>query len=128
MSGALDWVAVGDVAEERTADGLAILGGGAARLAAHAAALGLRTALVAKLAHPLSASVGQTSGSATPGGARTFGGGPGGFGGGGGAGGGIYLVVGSLAGAGLIESNGGGAWGGGRPSWSTYSTRLPTTM
>src|SRR5438128_8581714 len=48
MSGALDWLAVGDVAEERTADGLAILGGGAARLAAHAAALGVRTALVAK--------------------------------------------------------------------------------
>jgi ABC-type antimicrobial peptide transport system permease subunit len=40
-------------------------------------------ALVAKLAPPLSASVGQTTGSATPGGARTFGGG--GFGGGGGA-------------------------------------------
>jgi len=49
VSGALDWLAVGDVAEERTADGLAILGGGAARLVAHAAALGLRTALVAKL-------------------------------------------------------------------------------
>jgi sugar/nucleoside kinase (ribokinase family) len=49
MSGALDWLAVGDVAEERTADGLAILGGGAARLAAHAVALGARTALVAKL-------------------------------------------------------------------------------
>jgi sugar/nucleoside kinase (ribokinase family) len=49
MSGALDWLAVGDVAEERTADGIAILGGGAARLAAHAAALGVRTALVAKL-------------------------------------------------------------------------------
>jgi sugar/nucleoside kinase (ribokinase family) len=49
MSGALDWLAVGDAAEERTADGLAILGGGAARLTAHAAALGLRTALVAKL-------------------------------------------------------------------------------
>jgi sugar/nucleoside kinase (ribokinase family) len=49
MSGALDWLAVGDVAEERTADGLAILGGGAARLAAHAAALGAGTALVAKL-------------------------------------------------------------------------------
>jgi putative ABC transport system permease protein len=43
-------------------------------------------ALVAKLARPLSASVGQTSGSATPGGARTFGGGPGGFGGAGGTG------------------------------------------
>lgn len=49
MSAALDWLAVGDVAEERTADGLAILGGGAARLVAHAAALGVRTALVAKL-------------------------------------------------------------------------------
>jgi sugar/nucleoside kinase (ribokinase family) len=49
MSGALDWLAVGDVAEERTADGQVILGGGAARLAAHAAALGARTALVAKL-------------------------------------------------------------------------------
>ena len=36
-------------------------------------------ALVGKLAKPLSASVGQTTGSATPGGARTFGGG-GGFG------------------------------------------------
>ena len=43
-------------------------------------------ALVGKLARPLSASVGQTSGSATPGGARTFGGGPGGFGGAGGTG------------------------------------------
>jgi ABC-type lipoprotein release transport system permease subunit len=43
-------------------------------------------ALVVKLAPPLSASVGQTSGSATPGGARTFGGGPGGFGGAGGTG------------------------------------------
>jgi sugar/nucleoside kinase (ribokinase family) len=49
MSGALEWLAVGDAAEERTADGLAILGGGAARLAAHAAALGVRAALVAKL-------------------------------------------------------------------------------
>jgi len=49
MSGALDWLAVGDVAEERTADGVTILGGGAARLAAHAGALGARTALVAKV-------------------------------------------------------------------------------
>jgi sugar/nucleoside kinase (ribokinase family) len=49
MSGAVDWLAVGDVAEERTAEGLGILGGGAARLAAHAAALGARTALVAKV-------------------------------------------------------------------------------
>jgi sugar/nucleoside kinase (ribokinase family) len=49
MSAGLDWLAVGDAAEERTADGAAIVGGGAARLAAHAAALGARTALVAKL-------------------------------------------------------------------------------
>jgi ABC-type lipoprotein release transport system permease subunit len=49
-------------------------------------ALGLAgAALVARLAHPLTASVGQTTGSATPGGARTFGGG--GFGGSGGGGG-----------------------------------------
>ncbi len=49
MSGALDWLAVGDVAEERGPDGSAILGGGAARLAAHAAALRARIALVAKV-------------------------------------------------------------------------------
>ncbi len=49
-------------------------------------ALGLAGAtLVTKLAHPLTASVGQTTGSATPGGAQTFGGG-GGLGGGGGGG------------------------------------------
>jgi sugar/nucleoside kinase (ribokinase family) len=50
MGGGFDWIAVGDVAEERTAASSAgILGGGAARLAAHAAALGARTALVAKI-------------------------------------------------------------------------------
>ncbi|HKV30714.1 MAG TPA: PfkB family carbohydrate kinase [Candidatus Dormibacteraeota bacterium] len=50
MSGALDWLAVGDVAEERAAaGGLGILGGGAARLTAHAAALRARTALVGKV-------------------------------------------------------------------------------
>jgi sugar/nucleoside kinase (ribokinase family) len=50
MSGGLDWLVVGDVAEERAAgDGPGILGGGAARLAAHAAALRARTALVAKV-------------------------------------------------------------------------------
>jgi sugar/nucleoside kinase (ribokinase family) len=50
MSGALDWLAVGDVAEERAAaSGPGILGGGAARLAAHAGALGARTALVGKV-------------------------------------------------------------------------------
>src|SRR5438270_8037068 len=49
MSGALDWLAVGDVAEERGPDSSAILGGGAARLAAHAVALRARIALVAKV-------------------------------------------------------------------------------
>src|SRR5438046_1954178 len=49
MSGALDWLAVGDVAEERGSDSSAILGGGAARLAAHAAALRARVSLVAKM-------------------------------------------------------------------------------
>jgi ribokinase len=50
MSGGLDWLAVGDVAEERAAgDGPGILGGGAARLVAHAAALHARTALVGKV-------------------------------------------------------------------------------
>jgi sugar/nucleoside kinase (ribokinase family) len=50
MSGGLDWLAVGDVAEEHVAAGApGILGGGAARLVAHAAALHARTALVAKL-------------------------------------------------------------------------------
>src|ERR1700674_3016699 len=50
MSGALDWLAVGDVAEERAAaSGPGILGGGAARLTAHAAALRARTALVGKV-------------------------------------------------------------------------------
>ena len=44
-------------------------------------------ALISKLAKPLSASVGQTTGSATPGGARTFGGGGGPPGGGSGGGG-----------------------------------------
>jgi ABC-type lipoprotein release transport system permease subunit len=47
-------------------------------------------ALISKLARPLSASVGQTTGSATPGGARTFGGGGFGGGGGGGRGGGGF--------------------------------------
>lgn len=49
MSGAFDWLAVGDVAEEQGADHQVILGGGAARLAAHAAALKARTALVGKV-------------------------------------------------------------------------------
>jgi len=50
MSGGFDWLAVGDAAEERAAaSSPGILGGGAARLAAHAAALRARTALVAKV-------------------------------------------------------------------------------
>jgi ABC-type antimicrobial peptide transport system permease subunit len=46
----------------------------------------LGATLVARLSPALSASVGQTTGSATPGGARAFGGGGGGLGGGGGGG------------------------------------------
>jgi fructokinase len=49
MSGALDWLAVGDVAEERNADNHPQLGGIAARLAACAAALGATTAIVGKV-------------------------------------------------------------------------------
>ena len=68
---------VGQVMGEAIAIG--IIGG------AVGVALGFAGAtLVSKLAPPLSASVGQTTGSATPGGARTFGGG--GFGGGAGGG------------------------------------------
>ena len=48
----------------------------------------LGATLVAKLSPPLTASIGQTTGSATPGGARAFGGGGFGAGGGGGGGGG----------------------------------------
>jgi ABC-type antimicrobial peptide transport system permease subunit len=47
----------------------------------------LGATLVSRLSPPLSASIGQTTGNATPGGARAFGGG-GGFGGGGATGGG----------------------------------------
>lgn len=49
MSGAFDWLAVGDVAEERTGSSPPILGGGAARLAAHAASLKASVALVGKV-------------------------------------------------------------------------------
>lgn len=49
MSGAFDWLAVGDIAEERGADHQLILGGAAARLTAHAAGLKAHTALVAKV-------------------------------------------------------------------------------
>jgi ABC-type antimicrobial peptide transport system permease subunit len=47
----------------------------------------LGSVLVTRLSPPLSASIGQTTGSATPGGAQAFGGGPGGGGTGGGGGG-----------------------------------------
>jgi putative ABC transport system permease protein len=46
----------------------------------------LGSTLVSHLSKPLTASLGPTTGTATPGGARTFGGGGGGFGGGGGGG------------------------------------------
>jgi sugar/nucleoside kinase (ribokinase family) len=50
MPGAFDWLAVGDLGLEQTAGGVdRILGGTAGRLAAHGAALGARTALVAKV-------------------------------------------------------------------------------
>ena len=49
MSGAFDWLAVGDIAEERGSDHQVMLGGAAARLTTHAAGLKARTALVGKL-------------------------------------------------------------------------------
>ena len=49
MSRAFDWLAVGDVAEERSAEHHLTLGGTAARLTAHAAGLRAHTALVAKV-------------------------------------------------------------------------------
>ena len=53
--------------------------------------------IVKKVAKPLTASVGPTTGSATPGGARAFGGGGGGFPGGGGGGGGGFRAAGAAA-------------------------------
>ena len=49
MSGAFDWLAVGDIAAERSAGDDHTLGGAAARLAAHGATLGARLALVGKV-------------------------------------------------------------------------------
>jgi sugar/nucleoside kinase (ribokinase family) len=49
MTEAFDWLAVGDAGEERMSDQSGIVGGAAARLAAHGAALKARTALVAKV-------------------------------------------------------------------------------
>ncbi|TMD41375.1 MAG: hypothetical protein E6I88_07745 [Chloroflexi bacterium] len=49
MSGALDWLAVGDIAEERGSGGQATIGGGAGRLVAHAAALKASIAVVGKV-------------------------------------------------------------------------------
>ena len=74
--------------------------------------LGLAGAeLVSKLSPKLSAVVGQTTGSATPGGARQFGFGAGAGGGGGGGGGG--------AGGGGFGGGGGGGFGGG-PGAGTF--------
>lgn len=49
MSGALDWLAVGDVAEERGTGNHPTIGGGAGRLVAHAAALKASIAVVGKV-------------------------------------------------------------------------------
>lgn len=49
VGGALDWLAVGDVAEDRNGGTHSAIGGAAARLAEHAAALGASTALVGKV-------------------------------------------------------------------------------
>jgi ABC-type lipoprotein release transport system permease subunit len=65
----------------------------------------LGSSLVGHFSHSLTASLGSTTGSATPGGARFFGGGGGGFGGGGGGGGGF-------GGGGGGGFGGGGAGGG----------------
>lgn len=48
MTEAFDWLAVGDAGEERLPDHSSIIGGAAARLAAHAAARKTKTVLVAK--------------------------------------------------------------------------------
>jgi ABC-type antimicrobial peptide transport system permease subunit len=102
---ALGWKSrriVGQVLGEAIAMG--IIGG------AIGVGLGLAGAeLVTKLSHPLTATVGQTTGSATPGGARQFGfggagGGSGGFGGGGGGGG----------------AGGGGGGGGGGGAFANF--------
>jgi putative ABC transport system permease protein len=73
----------------------------------------LGSALVGHFAPPLSATVGQTTGSATPGGARQFGG----FGGGGGAGGG-----GGFGGGGGGFGGGGGGFGFRRAASDAAST------
>jgi sugar/nucleoside kinase (ribokinase family) len=49
MSGAVDWLAVGDIAEERSAGDHASIGGGVGRLVAHASGLKASIAVVAKL-------------------------------------------------------------------------------
>jgi sugar/nucleoside kinase (ribokinase family) len=49
MSGALDWLAVGDLAEERGTGNHGTVGGGAGRLVAHAAALKASIAVVGKV-------------------------------------------------------------------------------
>lgn len=49
MSGAIDWLAVGDIAEERSSGNQSAIGGGAGRLVQHAAALNASIALVGKV-------------------------------------------------------------------------------
>jgi ABC-type antimicrobial peptide transport system permease subunit len=79
--------------------------------------LGLAGAeLVAKMSHTLTAVVGQTTGSATPGGARQFGFGGGGGGGGGGFGGG--------GGGGGGGTGGGGAGAFGRASAASHTVAV----
>ena len=91
--------------------------------------LGLAGAeLVSKMSPKLTAVVGQTTGSATPGGARQFGfggGGGGGFGAGGGTGGGGGFGGGGGTGAGGGFGGGGGT-GGGAGAFSRASTTSHT--
>jgi len=49
MSGAIDWLAVGDIAEDRTPGNQSVIGGGAGRLVLYAAGLGASAALVGKI-------------------------------------------------------------------------------
>lgn len=49
MSGAIDWLAVGDIAEERSSGDQSAIGGGAGRLVFHAATLKASIALVGKV-------------------------------------------------------------------------------
>jgi len=81
--------------------------------------LGFLGAKIVEHASPsLTASLGPTTGSATPGGARTFGGGGGGFGGGGGG----------FGGGGAGGGGGGGGFGGGAGRFRTAAATHATTV